>query len=108
MADEKNYFDGNREYRSDLFSMLLNEKEYALDVYNAVNDSDYDDPEEIEIPKDRAARDTYGRHQHVIRSHHNVMAQDRSTIENIEVADPYVTGKGRAPLNNVPLPHQHG
>ncbi|MBO6089021.1 MAG: hypothetical protein J6P37_01740 [Lachnospiraceae bacterium] len=49
MVDEKGYFDGNREYRSDLFSMLLNEKEYALDVYNAVNDSDYDDPEEIEI-----------------------------------------------------------
>jgi hypothetical protein len=42
MADEKNYNDGNREYRSDLFSMLLNEKEYALDVYNAVNNSDYD------------------------------------------------------------------
>ena len=49
MADEKNYNDGNREYRSDLFSMLLNEKEYALDVYNAVNNSDYDNPDDIEI-----------------------------------------------------------
>ncbi|MBO4701814.1 MAG: hypothetical protein J6X97_10210 [Lachnospiraceae bacterium] len=49
MADDKNYNDGNREYRSDLFSMLLNEKEYALDVYNAVNNSEYDNPDDIEI-----------------------------------------------------------
>ena len=41
--------DGNREYKSDLFSLLLSEKKYALEVYNAVNGSDYDDPEMIEI-----------------------------------------------------------
>ncbi len=40
---------GNREYKSDLFSMLLQEKKYALEVYNALNGSDYSDPEEIEI-----------------------------------------------------------
>jgi len=40
---------GNGEYKSDLFSLLMQEKEYALDTYNAVNDSDYDNPEEIQI-----------------------------------------------------------
>lgn len=35
----------NREVKSDVFSMLMEDKEYALQVYNAVNDSDYDDPE---------------------------------------------------------------
>ena len=40
---------GNREYKSDLFSMLMQEKPYALETYNAVNHSDYKDPEEIEI-----------------------------------------------------------
>ena len=39
----------NREVKSDVFSMLMENKEYALQVYNAVNDSDYDDPEQIEI-----------------------------------------------------------
>ena len=46
MANENK---GNREYKSDLFSMLMQEKAYALEVYNAVNNSDYDNPEEIEI-----------------------------------------------------------
>ena len=40
---------GNREYKSDVFSMLMQEKVYALETYNAVNGSDYNDPEEIEI-----------------------------------------------------------
>ena len=40
---------GNREYKSDLFSMLMQEKPYALETYNAVNNSDYKDPEAIEI-----------------------------------------------------------
>ena len=39
----------NREVKSDVFSMLMQEKEYALQVYNVVNDSHYDDPEKIEI-----------------------------------------------------------
>lgn len=49
MAKRKKVFEGNREYRSDLFSMLLSEKEYALDIYNAVNNSNYDNPNDIEI-----------------------------------------------------------
>ena len=39
----------NREYKSDVFSMLLEDKANALEVYNALNDSDYDRPEDVEI-----------------------------------------------------------
>ena len=39
----------NREYKSDVFSMLMQEKEYALDVYNALNGSSYGDPDQIEF-----------------------------------------------------------
>ncbi len=41
----------NREYKSDVFSMLMENKSYALQVYNALNGSSYDDPEAIEIVK---------------------------------------------------------
>jgi hypothetical protein len=40
---------GNREYKSDVFSMLMEDRKNALQVYNAVNDSHYDDPELVEI-----------------------------------------------------------
>lgn len=40
---------GNHEYRSDVFSMLLLDKRRALEVYNAINDTQYEDPELIEI-----------------------------------------------------------
>ena len=51
MTNEKqsNTESGNREYKSDLFSMLMQEKEYALETYNAINGSDYQNPEDIEI-----------------------------------------------------------
>ena len=39
----------NREYKSDVFSMLMESKENALEVYNALNDSEYTNPEEVEI-----------------------------------------------------------
>ena len=39
----------NREYKSDVFSMLMEDKHYALQVYNALNGSKYDDPEQVEI-----------------------------------------------------------
>ncbi len=39
----------NREYKSDVFSMLMEDKSNALQVYNALNGSDYDDPEMVEI-----------------------------------------------------------
>ena len=39
----------NREYKSDVFSMLLEDKANALEIYNALNDSHYDRPEDVEI-----------------------------------------------------------
>ncbi|MCR5672521.1 MAG: hypothetical protein K6F87_02265 [Lachnospiraceae bacterium] len=39
----------NREYRSDVFSMLMEDKNNALQVYNALNGSSYADPEQVEI-----------------------------------------------------------
>ena len=39
----------NYEYKSDVFSMLLQDKRYALDVYNALNGTAHPDPEEVEI-----------------------------------------------------------
>lgn len=39
----------NREYRSDVFSLLLQEKSRALEIYNALNGTAYTDPEMIEI-----------------------------------------------------------
>lgn len=41
--------EGNREYKSDVFSMLMEDKGRALQLYNAVNRSDYTDPERIEF-----------------------------------------------------------
>ena len=48
---EKNevWVKGNREYRSDVFSMLLEDPRNALDLYNALNGSDYEDPGMVEV-----------------------------------------------------------
>lgn len=40
---------GNREYKSDVFSMLLEDKRNALQVYNALNFTAYEDTELIEV-----------------------------------------------------------
>lgn len=40
---------GNREYKSDVFSMLMQDKENALALYNAINNSNYDDPELVQM-----------------------------------------------------------
>lgn len=40
---------GNREYKSDVFSMLMADKANALQLYNAMNGSDYSDPDKVEI-----------------------------------------------------------
>lgn len=40
---------GNREYKSDVFSMLMEEPGYALEVYNALNHSDYRDPNLVDV-----------------------------------------------------------
>ena len=50
MAKEKEIRNfGNREYKSDVFSMMAKVPEYALDVYNAMNGTDYIDPNLVEI-----------------------------------------------------------
>lgn len=41
----------NREYKSDVFSMIMEDKNNALQVYNALNGSNYNDPEQVEIEK---------------------------------------------------------
>ena len=43
------YMSGNREYKSDVFSMLLEDKKNALQLYNALNGSQYTDPEAVEM-----------------------------------------------------------
>lgn len=40
---------GNREYKSDVFAMLMEDRGNALELYNAVNHSDYADPKQVEI-----------------------------------------------------------
>ena len=39
----------NREFKSDVFSMLMEDKRNALQVYNALNGSSHEDPEMVEI-----------------------------------------------------------
>lgn len=39
----------NREYKSTLFSYMFSQKENALHLYNALNNSNYDNPEDIQI-----------------------------------------------------------
>lgn len=39
----------NRRYKDRLFRFLFREKKDLLELYNALNDSSYDDPEELEI-----------------------------------------------------------
>ena len=40
---------GNREYKSDVFSMLMEDKNNALSVYNVLNDTNYTNPEDVEV-----------------------------------------------------------
>ena len=39
----------NKEYKSDVFSMLLQDKKRAMEIYNAINGTEYDDPELVEM-----------------------------------------------------------
>ncbi len=40
---------GNREYKSDVFGMLMEDKKNALQLYNALNHSSYQDPDLLEF-----------------------------------------------------------
>lgn len=39
----------NEKYRDTVFRMLVNDRKVALEIYNAMNDSDYDDPDEVVV-----------------------------------------------------------
>ena len=47
----------SREYKCDVFSMLMENKTYALEVYNSLNDTDYTDPEAVETAIDECIRE---------------------------------------------------
>ena len=39
----------NREYKSDVFCMLMENPVYALEVYNALNGTSYTDPSQVQM-----------------------------------------------------------
>ena len=47
MENERN--NANREYKDRLFKRIFREKEDLLQLYNAVNGTNYDNPEDIEV-----------------------------------------------------------
>ena len=47
MGNERNYV--NREYKDRLFKLIFREKEDLLQLYNAINGTDYGNPEDMEI-----------------------------------------------------------
>ena len=40
---------GGRNYKSSVFALLMKDKRRAMELYNAVNGSDYDNPEDVTI-----------------------------------------------------------
>ena len=46
MADDKKH---NRQYKDRLFKLIFREKQDLLQLYNAVNGTNYDNPESIEV-----------------------------------------------------------
>ena len=51
MANERTYdqLTPNREYKSRIFAMVFSEKKALLELYNAANGTNYDDPDLLEI-----------------------------------------------------------
>ena len=39
----------NEKYKDTVFRMLVNDRKVALEIYNAMNDSEYDDPDEVVV-----------------------------------------------------------
>lgn len=39
----------NREYKNRLFKFIFQQKQNLLDLYNALNDTEYDNPEDIVV-----------------------------------------------------------
>lgn len=72
---------GNKEYRSDVFSMLLQDKRRALEIYNAMNETAYDNPEQIEITtlEDRSFSLTVRNDASFVLDHHLSLYEHQST-----------------------------
>lgn len=49
MCNNSNQLSVNRQYKARIFEMLYRDKKELLDLYNAVNGTKYDDPEQLEI-----------------------------------------------------------
>lgn len=49
MEESNNLTLANSKYKDSLFRALFKNKKYLLNLYNALNDSDYEDEEELEI-----------------------------------------------------------
>lgn len=47
--EERPYHTVNRQYKDRLFKLIFKEKEDLLQLYNAINNTDYNNPEEIEV-----------------------------------------------------------
>ncbi len=45
----QNHFSVNRQYKARIFEMLYEDKKELLDLYNAINETDYRDPDQLEI-----------------------------------------------------------
>ena len=75
----------NREYKSDVFSMLMEDKRYALEVYNALNGSDYSDLEQ--------GKDLFSRRRIAIPTPHFVVfyngAEKRPEYEEMKLSDAF-------------------
>lgn len=73
---------GNKEYRSDVFSMLLQDKRRALEIYNAMNETAYDNPEQIEITtlEDRSFSLTVRNDASFVLDHHLSLYEHQSTF----------------------------
>ena len=49
MANEEKSTNVRRDYKARLFEMIFREKEELLGLYNAVNGTNYSDPDKLEI-----------------------------------------------------------
>ena len=47
--EERQNITVNRQYKDRLFKLIFKEKEDLLELYNAVNNTSYDNPEDIEV-----------------------------------------------------------
>ncbi len=48
-TEYREYPQGNREHKSTLFCKAFEEKKHLLELYNSVNDSDYQNPDDLEV-----------------------------------------------------------